>query len=139
MCCADDSKAQPQPDPTSESYIKGWVFFFDDGTLTPKRYDHTRSPASYPETGYLSGVVFFADGTRRSVQGSEIYGIWRGHPSGEPVFLQYGSGQMAPHEVERALESIRHWYPGAALWLGRNVPDILQKRANDAAMSERLK
>jgi hypothetical protein len=137
MCCADEKKAQPAA--ATVPYVVGWSFWFDDGSLTPQRFTHQQDENTYPEKGHLSGIVHFSDGTRRSVQGSEIYGIWRGHPSGEPVFLQYGSGQMAPHEVERALVSIREWYPGAVLWLGRNAPDILQKRANDAAAEEKLR
>lgn len=115
-------------------YVIGWSFWFDDGTEWPVRYDHTQEPESFPKEGCLAGVALFADGTRRSIQGSEIYGVWR-HPCGEPVFLQYGSGQMAPHEVEQALESVARWYPGAALWLGRNTADVIQKRAADAAMA----
>ena len=135
MCC-DEPVRTPEP---GHRYVLGWSFWFDDGTEWPRRYSSLDglTPAALPEDGCQGGIAHFSDGTRRNLQGSNVYGIST-HPCGEPVFHQVGIGEMTRSDIERELHDLKDRYPNGFFFSAKDTCDLVLKRAVDAAMSERL-
>ena len=121
------------------SYVLAWSFWFDDGTEWPRRYSSLDglAPADLPRDGCQGGIVHFSDGTRRNLQGSNVYGI-SVHPCGEPVFHQVGIGEMTRADIGREMADLQARYPDGVFFSGRDTCDLVLKRAVEAAMAERI-
>ena len=92
------------------SYVIGWHAWYEEGA----EYSSLAMPfTKLPQTGFQIAMLYFKDGTRRTIHGNDRY-----------FFFDNGSSDGVFAQTDDPAAEIAMRYPGAYIIEGTLLPDI---------------